>query len=44
MTKKLFLEMLDEELQVIQQELGDVQFQHGRFREAVELMVYITSR
>ncbi|WGL98129.1 malate synthase A [Arsenophonus sp. aPb] len=43
-TKELFLEMLDEELQTIQQELGDVRFQHGRFREAVELMIYITTQ
>ncbi|WGO83359.1 malate synthase A [Arsenophonus apicola] len=43
-TKELFLEMLDEELQTIQQELGDVRFQHGRFREAVELMISITTQ
>lgn len=36
--------MLDEELQTIQQELGDVRFQHGRFREAVELMISITTQ
>ncbi|HGJ5873773.1 MAG TPA: malate synthase A [Arsenophonus apicola] len=43
-TKELFLDMLDEELQTIQQELGDVRFQHGRFREAVELMISITTQ
>ena len=43
-TKALFEEMLDEELQVIQQELGDQKFQHGRFREAADLMRRITTQ
>lgn len=43
-TKALFEEMLDEELQVIQKELGDKRFQHGRFREAAELMRQITTQ
>lgn len=43
-TKSLFIEMLDEELQVIQQELGDVRFQSGRFKEAAELMRTITTQ
>ncbi|BBG60992.1 malate synthase A [Providencia rustigianii] len=43
-TKILFEEMLDEELQVIQKELGDQRFQSGRFREAAELMRRITTQ
>ncbi len=43
-TKPLFEEMLDEELQVIQKELGDKRFQSGRFREAAELMRKITTQ
>ncbi|MCW2256557.1 malate synthase [Providencia alcalifaciens] len=43
-TKLLFEEMLDEELQVIQKELGDQRFQHGRFREAADLMRKITTQ
>lgn len=43
-TKALFEEMLDEELQVIQKELGDQRFQHGRFREAADLMRRITTQ
>lgn len=43
-TKSLFEEMLDEELQVIQKELGDKRFQSGRFREAAELMRRITTQ
>ena len=43
-TKALFEEMLDEELQVIQKELGDKRFQSGRFREAAELMRRITTQ
>ncbi len=43
-TKELFEEMLDEELQVIQKELGDKRFQSGRFREAAELMRRITTQ
>ena len=43
-TKALFEEMLDEELQVIQKELGDHRFQSGRFREASELMRRITTQ
>lgn len=43
-TKLLFEEMLDEELQVIQKELGDKRFQNGRFREAADLMRKITTQ
>ena len=43
-TKFLFEEMLDEELQVIQKELGDKRFQNGRFREAADLMRRITTQ
>lgn len=43
-TKSLFEEMLDEELQVIQKELGDKRFQSGRFRDAAELMRKITTQ
>ncbi|EDU57963.1 malate synthase A [Providencia stuartii ATCC 25827] len=43
-TKALFEEMLDEELQVIQKELGDQKFQSGRFREAADLMRRITTQ
>lgn len=43
-TKALFEEMLDEELQVIQKELGDQNFQSGRFREAADLMRRITTQ
>lgn len=43
-TKALFEEMLDEELQVIQKELGDKCFQSGRFREAADLMRRITTQ
>lgn len=43
-TKFLFEEMLDEELQVIQKELGDKRFQSGRFREAADLMRRITTQ
>ncbi|WP_419210166.1 malate synthase A [Providencia manganoxydans] len=43
-TKALFEEMLDEELQVIQKELGDQRFQNGRFREAADLMRRITTQ
>lgn len=43
-TKVLFEEMLDEELQVIQKELGDKRFQSGRFREAADLMRRITTQ
>ena len=42
-TKDLFRQMLAEEMQVIQQELGEQRFSHGRFVEAARLMEQITT-
>lgn len=41
-TKELFRQMLAEEMQVIQEELGEQRFSHGRFVEAARLMEQIT--
>src|SRR4029450_589702 len=35
-TKELFREMLNEELQVVRDEVGEARYQDGRFREAAE--------
>lgn len=43
-TKELFRQMLGEEMQVVQQELGDQRFCGGRFEEAAELMERITTQ
>lgn len=43
MTKALFRQMLGEEMQVIQQELGEHRFSHGRFADAARLMEQITT-
>lgn len=42
-TKALFRQMLGEEMQVIQQELGERRFSHGRFADAARLMEQITT-
>lgn len=42
-TKDLFRQMLAEEMQVIQEELGEKRFSHGRFVEAARLMEQITT-
>ncbi len=42
-TKALFRQMLGEEMQVIQQELGEHRFSHGRFADAARLMEQITT-
>lgn len=43
-TKALFRKMLCEEMQVIQQELGEQRFRAGRFSEAAALMERITTQ
>jgi len=43
-TKALFQRMLAEEMQVIQQELGEQRFSSGRFHEAAALMEKITTQ
>lgn len=43
-TKALFHQMLAEEMQVIQQELGELRFSTGRFQEAAALMGKITTQ
>lgn len=43
-TKALFHRMLAEEMQVIQQELGEQRFSSGRFQEAATLMEKITTQ
>ncbi|MCC3702359.1 malate synthase A [Rouxiella badensis] len=43
-TKELFRQLLAEEMQVIQQELGDQRFCSGRFHEAAALMEKITTQ
>ena len=43
-TKELFRQLLAEEMQVIQQELGDQRFSSGRFHEAAALMEKITTQ
>ena len=42
-TKALFRQMLGEEMQTIQQELGEHRFSHGRFADAARLMEQITT-
>ncbi|WP_428944908.1 malate synthase A [Pantoea sp. FN060301] len=42
-TEALFRQMLAEEMQVIQQKLGDSRFCQGRFSEAADLMARITT-
>ncbi|ACS84261.1 malate synthase A [Musicola paradisiaca] len=43
-TKALFQQMLEEEMQVVRQEIGDIRFQAGRFSEAARLMERITTQ
>ena len=42
-TRELFRQMLAEEMQVIEQELGEQRFSQGRFAEAAQLMERITT-
>ncbi|EOI3562114.1 malate synthase A [Cronobacter turicensis] len=42
-TKALFRQMLAEEMRVIQEELGEQRYSHGRFDEAARLMEQITT-
>ncbi len=42
-TKALFRQWLAEEMQVIQEELGEHRFSHGRFDDAARLMEHITT-
>jgi malate synthase len=42
-TKALFREMLNEELQVVRDEIGEARYQDGRFREAAEMMDRLTT-
>ena len=42
-TKELFRELLNEELQVVRDEVGEARFQDGKFREAAELMDRLTT-
>jgi malate synthase len=42
-TKELFRDMLDEELQVIRSEVGEDRFDNGRYREAAEMMDQLTT-
>jgi malate synthase len=42
-TKVLFREMLNEELQVVRDEVGEARYQDGRFREAAEMMDRLTT-
>lgn len=42
-TKQLFREMLNEELQVVHNEVGEARYQDGRFREAAEMMDQLTT-
>ncbi len=42
-TKSLFREMMDEEMQVVRSEVGEARFQDGRFREAAVLMDRLTT-
>jgi len=43
-TAELFTTMLGQELEVIKQELGNVRFQSGRFEQAAQLMLQITTQ
>ena len=42
-TKALFREMLNEELQVVRGEVGEARYRDGKFREAAELMDRLTT-
>ena len=42
-TKELFRDMLDEELQVVRSEVGEERFDNGRYREAAEMMDQLTT-
>lgn len=42
-TKALFQQYLDEEIQVVKQEVGSARFEAGRFAEAAELMAKLTT-
>lgn len=42
-TKELFRDMLDEELQVVRAEVGEDRFADGRYREAAEMMDRLTT-
>ena len=42
-TKALFREMLNEELQVVRDEVGEARYQDGKFREAAEMMDRLTT-
>jgi malate synthase len=42
-TKELFREMLNEELQVVRSEIGETRYLDGKFREAVEMMDRLTT-
>jgi malate synthase len=42
-TKELFREMLNEELQVVRTEVGEARYQDGKFREAAEMMDRLTT-
>ncbi|GAA5214458.1 malate synthase A [Corallincola platygyrae] len=41
-TPELFTQMLSEEMQVLEQELGELKYKNGRYAEAAELMKQIT--
>lgn len=43
-TKALFRQMLQEEMQVVRKELGDARYHSGRFEEAAQLMERITTQ
>jgi malate synthase len=43
-TKALFRQMLQEEMQVVRKELGDARYHAGRFEEAAQLMERITTQ
>ncbi|MBW7981872.1 malate synthase A [Enterobacillus tribolii] len=43
-TRELFHTMLDEEMQVIRQEVGETRFTQGRFADAAQLMERITTQ
>jgi malate synthase len=42
-TKELFRDMQDEELQVVRSEVGEERFDNGRYREAAEMMDQLTT-
>ncbi|WP_445373835.1 malate synthase A [Photorhabdus tasmaniensis] len=43
-TKSLFKKMLEEEMEVIKQEVGETRFSQGRFSDAAKLMEHITTQ